>query len=143
MIEHIWTVICSNAIIDQDTNNISIFNILEQVNIPEDAVKNQAIGINVELLTLWIRSDLSKPARGISQVNLVAPDGEVIQSSESQLDLSQFERLRSRSLYQGLAYRGEGVYHFAVEYKADEQADWQQVASIPLKVMLVHEGDNT
>jgi len=138
MIEHIWTVICSDAIIDQDTNNISIFNILEQVNIPEEAVKTQVIGINVELLTLWIRSDLSKPATGMSQVNLVAPNGEVIQSSESALDLSRFERLRSRSLYQGLPYKGDGTYQFVVEYRPDDQTDWQQKASIPLKVILAN-----
>ncbi|HMD89375.1 MAG TPA: hypothetical protein VKF38_09455 [Anaerolineaceae bacterium] len=138
MIEHVWTVICSNAIIDQDTNNISIFNILEQVSIPAEAANSQAIAINVELLTLWIRSDLSKPASGMSRVNLIAPQGEVIQSDDSQLDLSQFERLRSRSLYQGLPYKGEGVYQFVVEYRPAEDANWQKVASIPLKVKLLH-----
>jgi hypothetical protein len=144
MIEHVWTIICSNAIIDQDTNNISIFNILEQIAIPEEAANtNQAIGLNIELLSLWVRADLSKPATGMSRVSLLAPHGEQMQSDESELDLSQFERLRARSLYQGLPFLGEGAYRFVVEYKSDGGTDWQKVASIPLKVTLLHPAANS
>jgi len=138
MIEHIWTLICSSAIIDQETNNVSIFNILEQVEIPEESIVNQAMGIGVELLSLWVRSDLSKPARGKSRADLVAPNGEVLHLAESLIDLSKFERLRSRALFQGLPYKGEGVYRFLIHYQGEDEEDWKLVASIPLKVMLLN-----
>jgi hypothetical protein len=137
MIEHVWTVICSSAIIDQETNNVSIFNILEQVEIPQESIVNQAMGIGVELLSLWVRADLSKPATGKSRADLVTPSGELINLAESVIDLSKFERLRSRALFQGLPYKGEGVYRFLVGYKGEDEQDWNPVASIPLKVMLI------
>lgn len=136
MIEHIWTLICSNAIVDRDTNNVSIFNILEQVTIPKNAINNQVIAVGIELITLWVRSDLSKPAKGKSQINLVAPNGEVTKSVDSEIDLSKFERLRSRVFFQGLPYNGEGIYRFIVLYKVDDEKDWEQVASIPLKMVV-------
>jgi hypothetical protein len=33
MVEHIWTVLCSHAVVDKDTNNVSLHNVIEQVNV--------------------------------------------------------------------------------------------------------------
>lgn len=141
MIEHVWTVISSGVIVDHDTNNISIFNILEEISVPEDAIKSEAIGVLVEIVTLWVRSDLSKPEKGTSRIRLLAPNEEVLQTAESEIDLDKYERLRSRGLFQGLPYKGEGVYRFALDLKLSNKSGWKQVASIPLKVNIVKKAE--
>lgn len=141
MIEHVWTVISSGVVVDHDTNNISIFNILEEISVPEDAIKNEAIGVLVEIVTLWVRSDLSKPEKGTSRIRLLAPNGEVLETAESEVDLATYERLRSRGLFQGLPYQGEGVYRFVLELQEDDKSGWKQVASIPLKVTMVKKAE--
>lgn len=58
--------------------------------------------------------------------------------AESLIDLSKFERLRSRALFEGLSYKGEGVYRFLIHYQNEDGEDWKLVATIPLKVMLLN-----
>ena len=38
-IQHVWSILASGVSIDQDTNNLSLFNIFDQISIP----KNQLI----------------------------------------------------------------------------------------------------
>jgi hypothetical protein len=137
MIDHIWTVICSDVVIDRDTNNVSIINVLEQLNIPEEAIQDEGLPIGIEIVSLWIRKNLNKPSKGFSRLSLLAPNNEVIKSVESEIDLTKYERLRARGIFQGFPFKGDGVYKFLVEYKSHGEK-WSKVASIPLKVITVH-----
>ena len=40
-IQCVWGLICSMSVTDKDTNNVSLFNIVEQFNLPEDAFSTQ------------------------------------------------------------------------------------------------------
>jgi len=83
-----------------------------------------------------VRSDLSKPARGKSRADLVAPNGEVLHLAESLIDLSN-SNAQKRALFQGLPYKGEGVYRFLIHY----QARMKKIGTggvNPLKVMLLN-----
>jgi hypothetical protein len=138
MIDHIWTVICNNVVIDRETNNLSIINVLEQINIPEEAIQQtEILPITVELVSLWVRSDLSKPGKSFSRISLVAPNGEIQKTIEPEINLTKYERLRTRGVFQGFPFKGEGIYRFVVELKCDEK-NWLKVASVPLKVIMVH-----
>ena len=53
MIHHVWTVLCSRALIDRDSNNISIHNVLEQLNIAAPPQPDLALNIHFEILSLW------------------------------------------------------------------------------------------
>ena len=139
MIEHVWTLICSNVVTDSGTNNISIFNILEEIVVPEQIVQKNIIKIAIELSELWVRSDPSEPEKGKSRVDMVSPSGEVMDSTIADIDLSTYQRIRLRGLYQGLPYKGDGVYKFIVYYNSENEGeDWIQVAAIPLKISMIH-----
>lgn len=139
MIEHVWTLICSNVVTDSGTNNISIFNILEEIVVPEQIVQKNIIKIAIELIELWVRSDPSEPEKGKSRVDMVSPSGEVIDSTNADIDLTTYQRIRLRGLYQGLPYKGDGVYKFIVYYNSENEGEnWIQVAAIPLKISMIH-----
>jgi len=55
-LQHRWSILCRESSIDSQTNNISLFNILEQVGIDAEVFaekKGGAIPMNLELVTLW------------------------------------------------------------------------------------------
>jgi hypothetical protein len=134
MIDHVWSVLCETALIDQDSKLISLINILEQITIPEEPGPDKALPIVVNLVSTWVRSDLSVPGKGQSRINFVSPSGNTLQSLLNDVDLTNYERLRAKGQFRGLKLPEEGQYHFNVEFREDDQHDWSKVASVPFKV---------
>jgi hypothetical protein len=67
----IWAVLCQNAVIDKYTNNISLFNIIEEIMVSADVPQEESgedfgvgIPVNMELVTLWTRSNQDVRERG-------------------------------------------------------------------------------
>ena len=67
----IWAVLCQSAVIDKDTNNVSLLNVIEEVKVPaKPPAELTATDLNLispatfELVTLWTRSDPGAEERG-------------------------------------------------------------------------------
>ena len=57
-IEHVWSVLCEKSVIDSETNNLSLTNILEeiQISLKEKGIidsSEKTVPINFELVTMW------------------------------------------------------------------------------------------
>lgn len=133
MINHIWSVLCRNAVIDIDTNNVSIHDILEQITINAMPLENGVLPFQFELITLWGRAESGRPTTGKSKVTLVAPSKKIKPVLVFEIDLSKAELFRQRVKFPGLAAGEGGIYHFVVEL-AENDNKWRQVAAIPLKI---------
>jgi hypothetical protein len=133
MIEHIWSVLCSRSVIDYETNNVSIQDIIEQITINAEPTENGFLPIPMELITLWGRKKIDKPATGTERVSFVTPSGKSTIISESKIDLSKVERHRQRVRFPGLPISEAGRHYFRVEFK--ENGDqYHEVVAIPLAV---------
>jgi hypothetical protein len=137
MIDHVWTVICSRSIIDRDTNNVSIYNVIEQINVPGEPQPDRVLDIIVEIVTLWVRSDFDVPSHGDARLTFISASGQRGGSVEFELDLSEFERLRTRRLFEGLPVAEPGRHTWLVELRNEGEEEWQEVASVPLKVVFM------
>ncbi len=79
MIRHVWSVLCTKSSIDSDTNNISLFEILEQIQVsqfPEpagDAIT--VVPMPVELVSLWTREPVGEPQQGECRLTMYSPRG--------------------------------------------------------------------
>lgn len=135
MIDHIWTVPCRQAIIDRDTNLVSLLNVIEQVTIPEKPRSEGIVPVQVEVVSLWQRSDPGVPSESRARVTFRSPTGEDLAAGEFELDLSQWQRLRTRHCFRGLPVREEGQYRFSVELWQGSGAQWEEVASIPMEIV--------
>lgn len=133
MINHVWTVACSRAVIDVKSNNVSLQNVIEQINIVEELQPDGMVNIPLEIITLWARAKPDVPDQGKSRITFLSPSGKVLGSTESEVDLSKHERSRTRLKFQGIPIREPGHYIFRVELQ-DKRA-WHQVAIIPLQVV--------
>ena len=138
MIDHVWTVVCSHSVTDRDSNNVSIFNVIEQINITGEPKPQGVVPIRFEIVTLWARSDFDEPARGRARIIFISPSGKKVKLSEERdIVLSKYERLRARQFVQGLPVREPGRHVFQVELQNEGENRWRKVASVPLKIAFV------
>lgn len=135
MIHHVWSVFCSSSAIDRDSNQVSLFDLVEQINVQltEAAPAGQKVVIpaRFQLVTLWTRGDANEAESGLSRLRLVAPSGEELLKSENDVDLTEHNLRRVRLNLVGMPYVGDGRYHFRVELK--DGAEWRLVGDVPVQ----------
>lgn len=138
MITHIWSVLCSRSIIDRDTNNISLLDVLEQLAITPTPEEGEVarIPINCEIVTLWSRTPQDQPVRGYTRLLFLGPSGvQVGEGTELEIDLSAYPRTRMRTRMNELQFREAGTHVFRVQLRDDPTTEWRDVASIPLQII--------
>jgi hypothetical protein len=139
----IWAVLCQSSVIDRDTNNISLFNVLEELTAisaaPQEGTKGstpaKGIPYIFDLVTLWSRSMQEIPEQGYGRVRLFTPEGESPLGSEYEVDLTRYLRLRTRLHISGFPLKGEGIYRFVIDGKS-ETGDWTPMFEVPLRVVI-------
>lgn len=138
MIEHIWTVICSRSIINKETNNITLFEVLEQLNLmepplplPEGTIGG--IPIIFEVVTLWNRSN-DEPTMGRARLQLLTPSGSVINEHEYSIDLTDHSRARAKTQVVGLPVQEFGRHQFRMQLWDEDNNQWRDVTSVPLYI---------
>jgi len=76
MIHHRWSIACARAVVDRYTNNISLEHIIEQINIQGPLPTENAIPIELDIMTLWATDEPGDSEIAQSRLTIVAPDGE-------------------------------------------------------------------
>ncbi len=132
MIEHISSVLCNRAIIDEHTNTVSIQNVIEQIIFEEEPEPNSGLRIDCDLISLWGRLNLKKSVTGYSKIEYKSPSDEILLSHEFDIDLKEFERRRNVLKFQGLPIKGIGKYYFCIYWRRYKKDDWILSAKIPL-----------
>ncbi|HVZ75856.1 MAG TPA: hypothetical protein VG934_01130 [Candidatus Paceibacterota bacterium] len=145
--KHVWSVLCEKSTIDSDSNNITLFNITEQINIPkaisvhvgeapETDQNPQGIFFNRELVTLW-RRDTGAELESFgfdAKIELIDPKGKLLQTMEFSPEFQHFRRLRTRINWQILPTTLAGEYLFRVLIR--DGKDFEMVSEVPLEVVL-------
>jgi hypothetical protein len=142
MTRHVWTVACMHAVIDQESNLVSLLDVIEQINIPGKPAPDKAVGLTLDLTTLWVRENPETPEKGRARITLVSPSGAELKSIIMDVDLSAHERLRSRGRFVGIPAPEDGRYTFRVDSAPENSEEWIQVALIPLQIAFVEEKHN-
>lgn len=138
MIVHIWTVLCSQTSVDKTSNNISLFNVLEELKVAGltlNSEKTYVLPISFELVTFWARDDDNKPTKGQASVRLLAPNGMVMKEQVWDVDLSSFQRFRSIIKISGLPVKQAGRYQFQVQIKDEDDSTWRVCSKVPLQII--------
>ena len=142
MAEHIWSVLCYKAVVDRDTNQVSLLDVIEDATIaipsPPKGVDLFAMPFPICVASTWMRSNLSKPETFSVRVVVVPPQGSEIPSSAVLVadDLETKMRLRTFMKVRAIPLRGGGIYRFAVEQRVRDEDPWRREASIPLRLQI-------
>ena len=132
MIKHTWSVLCESASIDNESNKVSIFNVLDGLTVLGDPEQVNGIPVTFEMISSWERSK-EEPCEGSMRVYQLKPSGEKTSYLEFGIDLSKSHFHRTRIKFNGLPLAGPGRYVICVEYKEGD-GKWQKAAELPLLV---------
>jgi len=145
--KHIWSVLCAKSIIDSETNNISLLDILETINIsihPKQkgvsSIKGTLEPITIrgqfEIVSLFKRSNTTGELEEAQQlIEFCGPDNKKIKEFSQSISIpKQFKKMRARFRIPELTFFKAGEYKFVVKIKGKEQTKSLTVAEIPLDV---------
>jgi hypothetical protein len=142
--EHVWSLLCTKAIVDKRTNMVSLMDALDLLevggedlptNVDPDSPPN--IGpTSIFLVTFWYRTQLDKAESGKFRIRLLAPNGRAYgaQNREMEVNLASATSTTSLINMEAIPYLGPGVYYFEVEKKDQDASDWTRVARLPLQM---------
>lgn len=138
--KHIWSVLCAHAIVEQETNTVSLMNVIEQITVQfnEPAVPTPGpthmLPIPLQLVTLWQR-DPGKTAGARFKVFLRTPrDPQPQGHAEGTIDAGSNPRARITTKVPGIPWLGEGIYAFVVQLF--KKREWTTVAEVPFWLKL-------
>lgn len=141
MIRHVWSVLCKEAVIAQDSNLISIRDALErfeiQVGVSRDEAGEKpkiAIPTSFEIVSFFVRDLAKKPEKFSIQLRLIDPLGEELGSLAQELEFkASTSRLRNRIKVEGFPLTVSGIYNYEIYTDIDGE---KPVARLPLEVDL-------
>ena len=142
-IEHIWSIICSSSSIDAEKNNITLFNVIERVQVsvhkeqptpPLDSKK--MLNMPFELISMWKKSDLEESVNAEGEAVLLDPHGQKIGSLKFPIQIKgAIRRLRTRLQFNNLVFTVAGDYTWQIWVRIDGV---EYVAGqVPLEVVLL------
>lgn len=142
MIHHVWTLPCRVVISSQETNNVSLIEILEEISIKAQPIILQGkelrgiIPAIFDIVTLWAREKPDQPDSGFGRISLISPDGETIFLQESEIDLKESKRMRSVGRIFGFPAEQDGIHFLKVEIRSNSEDQWVEVWRIPIEVTI-------
>ena len=146
MVNHIWSLLCRRSTIDSETNNLSIYDVFEQLTIDlkiktgnADKVTKINVPIEYEVVSLWSKSE-DKVYSGEAKVEIIDPTGETGKVFEEPIEMPQtMKRLRTRLRISGFVAEKSGIYNFQVSYRVKGEDKYKKVADIPLEIIIKKE----
>lgn len=141
MFKHIWSVICRQSNIDKDSNTVSLFNVLEQLEIgiaPIEDTNKIPDAINVpieyEVITLWGKVGTTKEAVLEQRITVLNPENkEVANFDQKAVCPESSRRLRTRYKMNGFVATTPGNYVFQIKIKGSK-GEYQLVSEVPIEV---------
>jgi len=136
MIRHIWSVLCSKAVVDRDSNNVSLFEVLEAVQITTGAALEFPANVPFDgtLVTLWAREQPNVPVTAEMRIRILGPADQDLGSFSATIGLQNNPRFRNVARMSGLRCGGSGVHQFEVSWRLNDTDTWHSVASIPIEL---------
>jgi hypothetical protein len=138
-IKHIWSIACNKAVVDQQTNVLSLQDTLENLNVslkgngPTPSLKNPVnIPVSYDIVSFWELEDAEKME---AKVSLFSPEGKEINTIDTGFESKKSEKTyRTIIKVNGFPLVGSGRYTLKVKQKIGDS--FKEVAEIPIFVFL-------
>ena len=144
-----WSVLSSGVVVDQQTNNISLFNVIEEITIPKDKLlklktddgKNMlGVPVSFNLLSVWRRIGKSGLISADIKVQIFDPTGKTRDVSNEPIQLAEkIQRLRLIMKWAGIKVGSSGIYTFKILKKEKGEKSFSEAGTIDLKINIVEE----
>ena len=138
--KNIWSVIFNRAVVDGNTNSISLFDCVEEITVnfsrPEDVnMLEKNIPINFTVISLWSDEETSKSRKFEYLMEIIDPQNKKI-NEFSNMPIFEVGKKRLRTIVQinGMKITSEGEYTIVIKYKIDSDK-FITAAKIPSKFL--------
>lgn len=133
--KHIWSIICKKSIIDSETNNITLNEVLEEITFSfsnKDLInKTVSFPFDFEVISYFIATKESEKAD--MEIELLNPEKKKIGKFIQKIEFPEKKlRLRVRIKTPGISVGKNGEYLFKIKIKARGEEKFQTVSEIPL-----------
>lgn len=141
-IKHLWSLICTSTAVDKISNNISLFNVIEQLNIiitKDDIVKigQKAVPILINFEVVSHFEVLSKINNFEVRLDFIDPAGNCLMKTEHKLEIpnnSNTKNIRFIVKVNKIKITSAGKYNVSINVKEPDKKDFREVYKIPLNV---------
>jgi hypothetical protein len=132
MPKHIFTVVVRGHSVDVQTNNITLFSVLEEIGAQEVPFAFPGFAV----VTLWKRQPGEEGVRFVQHTSLIDPSGKEVLKTDITLG---FEKPRQRSIIimQGAPFSTTGEHHIEVRIRREDSQESALVTEYPLEVRLL------
>ncbi|MEE8373212.1 MAG: hypothetical protein V3R87_05840 [Dehalococcoidia bacterium] len=135
----VWSVVCARSVIDKESNNVSLIDALEQIQV--ELVRSTAkapvhLPFRIEWVTLWTRLLGEVPTVGRARDTIESPDGTVLFENEYDVDVHKKRRTRVTRRLGGLPLPASGTYRFLTHTQVEGHDTWQVVSDVPLEISI-------
>ncbi len=149
-IQHIWSVVCDDAVVDSRTNNISLHNALELLTIEtknndnlQKIIKQSSVEkpvilpIRFTIVSSWLHNKVRSSTALKMKIEIVSPKGKIIATMANDIKVdSEKNRTRTIARVEGLPIIAEfGLYKFLIKIKTDNNNTYKKVAELPLEII--------
>ena len=136
MINHVWTVVCSKSVVDKETNNVSLLEVIEQLTFegPEEPKQVTNLPFLGEIVSLWSRAQKDENPLGTGKIVIEDNAGAGIGEVEFQIDLREFQRARTILKFNAMPFKASGTQVFHIQYKFGGADEWKTAAKVPVEM---------
>lgn len=141
----LWGIVCSMSAIDQEKNNISLFNVISQLSVPEEVFeKSKEVPVLVqhvhELVVVFRRAVESKYCDNELiidvKISLIDPTGKALSEIISPIKFDIGKRtMRFRIQLPGFPLTTSGDYVYRIEVRQPTSKDLVKVDEVPFEVL--------
>lgn len=144
-LKHVWSVLCKESTINQDDNVISLYGVLEELNITLTPMKGSVAGlpvkasipINYEIVSMWLKNNKKDKVKAEIEYAFVNLDGRELFKTVQTVEIPMASRrFRSRMKISGIQVEREGEYSFRVRIKELGSDIFKTVCELPLEIKI-------
>ena len=120
----LWGLICQNSIIDSNTNNQSLINILEEITITSNhlEIKDEKIPISFDLAYLFYEPKLLNNIKVDAVIEILDSAINIIEKNKVTFPWEKNKkRMRLNVRINSLPIKESGTYFFRVKYKKENE----------------------
>lgn len=144
-IKNLWTLVCKSSSIDNETNNVTLFNVIEEIGFLINPVTGNALNfaekktipLDIELISLWKRGSSSGNLTADVKIELLDPKNVVMQEIPYKIEFKpQHERMRTRIRISSINVTSQGEYNFSILLKEQGGKSFVEVARAPIVIKI-------
>lgn len=139
MITCSWALVCSQSIRNQETDNLSLIEVLDRLIIPYSPVQEKPhfFSFNYELVVSWEMGDNDRGKKPDKfRIAILDPLGEILLQGEERLEVKESGQYITAIQFNGLPITEPGSYKFCLELPSSKDVgEWEEIKVVSLPVI--------